>query len=371
MNDSSHHGSHDRDGVILVLAVIGLLLIARLAFGITPHDLSAYVVGADLFTRGLSPYLDYTQSPHYEGYPFVYMPGALPFFAPLALLPTAAILALDAILRVSVFALCVRTLVGWLKIQVEWPKVFLVTLVSLYAAYIDVLTGNFATFMLGQALCAVWLSRRPQAARWPVAATGLLGVSVMIKPTWALGVLVVFVMARRWRQAASFLVGCALFLTASVMQVQAFADWRVLLGQVTSYWWESRNFWTTSPLLWGLVAACWGVATLLIWRKRPEHAWVWGMSAVMLWPRHGYYSYLVLLPIHAYLYARLGAWKTLALSLAFISPLPRLLELNGVTVFGLDLVLCWAVGVSAVTWWLLYHGEPEDVASPSALSAKA
>ena len=338
-------------GALIAVAWIGLA-IALAATDTIPPDISAYLVGADVFwNQGLDPYLPphFAASAHWTGYPYVYHPGTLALLYPLAVLPAwATVLAMTLLRGAATLAVC-RWLVRRYALTVSWPMLALGAV--MFTPWVhDAYGANLATFGLAgwAALDALCGRRR---CGWALGAAALAGLLVCAKPVWLLPPLWAAVCAKRADVGAAFVAGAAVCLALSL-------PWEPALW---THWWDMittiRQMWFTfdahalggRPLWLGLLGV-WVAVGLWLWRARSaREAMTWASASVLGWPRLNVYSYLALVPMLIDLSRRLPRWALGALCAPSLVLLPILFDDLGYP--RLYRIMCypWAL-IVAITW---------------------
>ena len=224
-------------GALIIIAWIALAIVLAV-MGAIPQDVTAYLVGADVFwNQGLDPYLPphFAASAHWTGYPYVYHPGTLALLYPLAVLPAwATVLAMTLLRGAATLAVC-RWLVRRYALTVSWPMLALGAPLYNHWMY-DTYSGNVATFGLAgwAALDALCGRRR---CGWALGAAALAGLLVCVKPVWLLPPLWAAVCAKRADVGAAFVAGAAACLALSLLwEPILWTHWWALTGAIRAQW---------------------------------------------------------------------------------------------------------------------------------------
>lgn len=324
------------DWIPLVAWAVGFvaLAMARVELQLVPQDLSAYLAAADVLSSGLgSPYelAALERSPLYQGFPYLYYPGFHWLLSLLAALPLGLVLVLETVLRGLLAALVVRFLVRRLHVPLPWQGV-VPGLLCLDAFVTDLYVGNL-TVMMSALWCLAVMGREGtrtwRASRWLrgesfSVLSACIGFFTVLKPMWLLPT--GFVLC--WQRDARGVMGLALGVLAAlglgaVAGSHELVAWWEAIARVRGHW-QAFDLGSVEPALM-LVAACaWGVGALEIVRSRRAGGWLWGCASVLVWPRIGLYSYVLVIPLLLWSVKRFGKWRGALLALPF-SLLPSFL----------------------------------------------
>ena len=216
--------------------------------------------------------------------PSVYLPAALPWVVPFALLPWYTANALWCLLLVIAFAASVAKIVECIPLAREGKSLVVCAALLFSPTYVGIYDGNPSVLiisLLTVAICQAYLG----SAR--TMSSCLLGVSLSFKPQLAIGALCLFALWKRPRPlvASAVVFGCALAI--GVLIASHFGiSWR---------WWavEQRNILrslepggqsdpaTSSAVAWQLL----NTQTLVAYLVRDRQWWnaiVWTLAAVLV-----------------------------------------------------------------------------------------
>lgn len=350
-------GADPKPYYLTAALLIALEFVRRAFLGYVPDDFTAYLSAADIFVAGGHPYGDEVfEVTRYDGKVYNYLPGTLWLIAPLAWLPTAAAVALDWIARVAVLAFSVRTFARRL-LPAAAPQAVLLLVMFHQPLLVDVLFGNFVTYLLGAFALCVWVADRAPGPR-ELAAALVAGVLFAFKPFWIFTGLFVLLSARQLRAAVACCAGAALvgLLSLPFLDIAP-----IYLERVTSMarFYHSVALGTYASWAIPLVAIVWAAAGVVLVRRAAPDVWVWGACSLVFWPRLGTYSYLALLPVLLFLIQRLGWLKSVPFLLVYVGPLPWLLRVAPVEpAFVLEAWTSWITAwvMVVTTFVLLYRG---------------
>ena len=326
-------------------AAFGLLALtsaAQLLGGTFPYDFEVCWRGARDFVSGANPYAARDLS-------YVYPPASLYLFAPLGLLP----IELAGIVWGALCWCSAAFAAGGWAARVGaplTPGVAAAAALMFFPLYRALEPLNLGVVLLAALLfCAA----PERAARKPLEFAGAVvaGFLFAIKPAWLSVALPMLLLRRRGWGIAGMLVGVTSMVTLSVLRRD---DWTSFVAgarrAVKSQW--TFDLWTVSPWLGALALAVWCALLLVVWRRGHEDAWLFALTAVVVWPRPVAYSYLVLLPLLFYLVPRMGkaGWGLAAL---LSTPLGYLLTLDvqGGALL-VDMGHTWRSAVTSGVLWL-------------------
>lgn len=285
-------------GVMIVAS--GAFALARLVSAELPGDLSAYVFAMRAFADGQSPYISHETSPHYIGFPYVYFPGTLYLLMAASWVPARALAALDALAKFGCLLYSGRWIRRRYDLPIAWPVLSLCAL-ALDPVYTDVLAGNLALYMFVILLATVDLSEREDLNwrhRLPIGFG--FGLLLVFKPMWGLIAAWVAVLNRRWELVAGLALGAGTVFALAGLHPEMIPQWLDVLRWIRELW-PGFDLGSVVPWLSPIAAAAWGVMAVKVWRERPPEAWLWGCSFALTWPRLGNYSYIIALPLLAYI----------------------------------------------------------------------
>lgn len=361
----------DRHGLVLCLGISALIAGAWIYLGAEPHDLSAYRYGAALFWEGENPYLQANMAPpHYQGYPYVYLPFTRWLIAPLALIPGAGWLILLSLARMCSIAIAARTAVKALSLPIKWPSLFLLASALFHPFFIDNLTGNIATVFLGL-LTILWLfltssnergDGMPAPSLWKEILLGLtLGLVFSVKPTWLLPVMILTLGSRRLVLSGTLLAASGLAFGYSYFGSGMWGDWVALMKGIDTVW-PSHDLFNISPPLFVIAAACWGLLGIKTMREgEPTSLLILASSSIVAWPRQSNYSFVLLFFATLYLIKRIGWPRGAIILLPVITPLPWIMRMKESYIFGMGILPLWGTVVGLLAIALLL--KPEDAGS--------
>lgn len=348
----------DKLGAAIALALLIALSLWHTLSGKLPHDQTAYIYAADLFSRGLNPYTDERfLSPFYEGYPYVYLPFTRWALIPLSVLPALVWPLLDATLRALALALSVRELKRRFTLGQDWPMLLMLCGL-LHPIFVDALVGNVATCMFAALLGLFAFTQRAKPSARDLVIGLLFGLLMMIKLTWMMPALVIAAGTRRLRLTIGIALGGLSAVGLSLINPTLFNSWLEMLGRISARW---PNFDTmgVSHWLFGLVWVGWSVVALRLFvRRQPMPLFLWACASAITWPRQSEYDFILMLPLIAYLYTRLGLAITVALCLPALLPLSWLLKSASLLPAQLNVIVAWGLCISCVCGALLWADKP-------------
>lgn len=358
MDDPQKLSSEDKLGAAIAIALLIALSLWHTLSGKPPHDQTAYLYAADLFSKGLNPYTDQRfLSPLYEGYPYVYLPFTRWLLIPLSLLPPLAWPILDAALRVSALALSVRALKRRFAIKQDWP--FLLMVCGLFhPIFVDALVGNVATCMFALTLGLFTFTQRTEPKTRDLGVGLLFGLVMMIKLTWMMPVLVIAAGTRRLRLTAGLIMGALSALGLSLVDPALFSAWLEMLGRISARW---PNFDTMGVSVWlfALVWVGWSVVALRLFiRRDATQLFIWACASAITWPRQSEYDFILILPLIAFIHSRLGLYWTLALCLPALLPISWLLKSAALMPANLNVIVAWGLCIACVCGALCWSEKP-------------
>jgi|GEM_PF-5555302 len=362
-----HLDEEDRHGLILCSGLTICIAGAWIYLGAEPHDLSAYRYGAELFWSGENPYIKTNMvAPHYQGYPYVYMPFTRWIIAPLALLPAAAWIILLTLARMSAIALAARTASKALSLPVKWPSLFLLASALFHPFFIDSLAGNLATLYLGLILALwSWLAFHTDRESAPAISTQILlgltaGALLAIKPTWLLPAMILTVGFRHIALSASILLASGAAFAYSHWGSGMWEDWVAMMRAIDAAW-PKHDLFHTSPLLFSMVAILWGILALKPLKSKDSTALlVLASSSVIVWPRQSGYSFALLFIAALFVIRRIRWPHAAILLLPAITPLPWVLRMQNLSLFGLGILPLWGTLIGLLALFLLSRPADQD-----------
>lgn len=343
---------------------LGIFAIAYYrALGGIPQDMSAYFAAADVIEQGLSPYREISKSPTYDGFPYVYFPGLHPLTEAIFGAPKQVLVGIDSVLRGGLAAFSIWAIAKKLEQVPPWP--LLVLGLAFFDPYItDFFVGNLSTYMFAIFAFVLWTGgqeRRFRNKAVELFVGVVLGVLLMFKPFWGIATAWVAATSKRWELVFGLLIGALGTLACGwIFYASEIEPWRELVQSIRVYW-TSFDLGTASPWLVLPGALAWGVGAWHV-RKRPD-AWVWASATLLFWPRLGFYSYLLVIPLLLWAIKKFGR-KALLLALPFTVALT--LPLHAYTVLKLAIFYGFCLLLSGL--WLL---RPPDVAPQQTLDTKS
>jgi hypothetical protein len=327
-------------------------LVAR-ARDYVPNDLAMYLRAGEWWGEGRNPYTEAFRQAGGDTLPYVYPPGTLAVFEPLAgLAPeVASVLWFVAGVVLSVWSL----LYFRRRYAPGTPQVLAVGLVAAYfPAYFALTHGNVAVLLLPAAVVVHRILQGDGAWRDVVAGT-MVGAICGFKPYWLLAFAPLLLAARAWRGLAGLVAGLAGVGVATLTQRGLVGDWLAATGGVDRLAASAlpANWWLviTGVLIVGWLA----VGGWWVRRRRPraDQLFVFATTSVVVWPRVGAYSYLILVPALLHLAERRG-WRVAGPLLAVASSPALWVVERSVGGGGGRLVLYgWAVVCAGLVWWEL------------------
>ncbi len=292
---------------ITLWAALGYVLLSQLLQrldGYVPNDLGMYHRAARWWADGRHPYSEAFRQAGGDTLPFVYPPGTLPLFRPLAglSLETASV-----VWFVGGVGLALGSLVYFARRYTpETPTVLAAGLVFAYFPLYFALTHGNVAILLCAATLLAHLSVTSERGPRDLAAGAVLGVCIALKPYWLLPFGFLLVAARSWRALAGLAAGLGAVALATCWHGDLVGEWLAMTGSVdrlsTSLlptpWWLAAT---------GLLVVAW-LALGAWWVRRrspaPDELFVFATTSVVVWPRVGAYSYLVVLPALLWLAGR-------------------------------------------------------------------
>ncbi len=353
---------HRVDYIPLVAWALGFVVFSvfRAQHLIVPQDMSAYLAGADVVSRGLDPYADIGESALYQGFPYLYYPAYTLLLKILGLMPVWCVLLFDGFLRGVLGVYIVRVFARATRVPLPWNALVL-GLLCLNSFVTDLFVGNLALFMcaifakvLADVLWGEPLSGRLKSDSILVGYGGafgyvLMGALLVLKPFWVVPAAFVLMWRRRWLELLNLVVGVVCVLLVGVLVYgEQLHIWQQKIEAIRGFW-DAFDLGSVSPTLWVIAALAWGLMGVkLIWKRHPE-AWLWACAGVIVWPRIGMYSYLIVIPLLFWLMRRHGKGVGLVAMLPF-SLLPGMIWPDAI-VFRMGLTFCAVLGLASV--WLL------------------
>jgi hypothetical protein len=327
-------------------------LVAR-ARGYIPNDLAMYLRAGEWWGAGRNPYTESFRQAGGDTLPYVYPPGTLPVFEPLSgLAPeVASVLWFVVGVGLSVWSL----LYFRRRYAPGTPKVLAVGLVAAYfPAYFALTHGNVAVLLLP---CAVLVHLGLGEDRgWRSVPAGLVvGALCGFKPYWLLAFGPLLVAARAWRGLAGLVAGVGGIAVATLGERALVDDWlaatggvdRLAAGALPGSVWLALT--AALVVVWLAVGAGWTLRR----SPTPDRLFLYATTSVVVWPRVGAYSYLLLVPALLFIAERRG-WRTAGPLLAVASsPALWLVERSVGGGVGRLVLYGWAVGCSALVLWEL------------------
>ncbi len=309
----------------LALGVVVLMEFVRRAFlGFVPDDFTAYLVAADTFAAGLNPYVDFADAARWAGKPYNYFPGTLYLVVWMAWVPTAVAVALDFCARITALFFAIRWLARRILPDVPTHYVFLIAL-ACEPLFIDVLFGNFVSYLLSAWVGCAYLAEQ-SATRKRVAAAAVCGVVLAFKPFWFAPAAYCFVLKRNWRGLIGLGAGGAVIGGLSLLHLEWTDSFLTHTAAMREFYY-SVDLLNLAPPLLAVAIVLWAAAAWVLDRTGDrEWTWLFGCTAVVIFPRLATYSYSLALPLVLYFMRRWGVWRGLAYSVVLIGPLPWLLR---------------------------------------------
>jgi hypothetical protein len=331
----------------------------RASLGEIPADMSAYFAAAEVFAAGADPYGEALfAAARYDGFPYVYPPGTLPLIGWLDRVDPALVVGADVILRAS----CLLGALEWLRRRIlpDVPTWTVVLTALFYQPLIaDFAVGNLAIYLLGAFVLCAHLAT--SAWRWWYLPAGVAaGVLLAFKPMWGLVAGVVLLANRRWAAAASVAAGAAVIVGLTTMHAELVGPWQQRIAEVRSFY-SSFDLLALAPALLPVAILAWLAAGVALVRRgvAPERLWLWACVSLFAWPRLATYSYVLLIPVLLFLWARLGYRRALAISLVALGPLPWLLIGTADFVY-LGLLYGWSLALAVVLFVILWREESSE-----------
>lgn len=304
MSDGLWGSKYHAPALGVVIAALCAFAIARLFSEELPGDLSAYVFAMRAFADGQSPYIGHSTSPHYMGYPYVYFPGTLYLVMAISWIPAHALAALDALAKLGCLLYSGRWIQRRYALPIAWPVLSLCAL-TLDPIYTDIRAGNLVLYMFVILLAIVDLSEREDVSWRRRLLTGVaFGLLLMFKPMWGIIAAWVAALNRRWGLVVGLALGAGAVFALAGLQPEMIPQWLEVLRRIREFW-PGFDLGSVVPWLSPVAAITWGVMAVKVWRERPTEAWLWGCSFALAWPRLGNYSYIIALPLLAYISTRL------------------------------------------------------------------
>ncbi len=354
----------DPDVIPLVAWGLGFLALAtlRAMWGAVPQDMSAYLAAADVASRGLSPYTDIAQSTLYQGLPYIYYPGLMPLLYLVHLIPVKALLFVETLGRGLVGVYVMRAFVQRLGVRMPWQGLVLAWL-CLDPFVTDLYVGNLELWM-----CALWVGvmqmcdqPMERMDRKRVAVACVIGALMIIKPMWGIPAAYVAALQRRWDVFVGLGVGAACVLgLGGVAHREHLEAWWAMVAAVRSTW-QAFDLGSADPMLVVVGGFAWLVGAVKLWWTRRDEAWLWGAASVLVWPRLGFYCYVLAVPLMLWGVRSkgrlIGALCALPFSLVVSFALPE------ATALRLCIMYCAMLGLCAA--WLLEGSTPPETEQPA------
>lgn len=310
----------------LAIGVLVLLEFARRAFlGFVPDDFTAYLNAADLFWAGQNPYSDAMfDGARWNGKPYNYFPGTLYLIVWMAWIPTALTVAIDFVARMAALFFALRYLHRRIVPDAKFQFVLLVALFW-EPLMIDVLFGNLASYLLAAWAATAYISERdPSKAR--LAGAFGTGLVLAFKPFWFAPAAYNFWVRRHWSGLVALVSGGAVVLLLSLLHLD-WADTFFAHTQTMREYYFSIDLLSLAPKLLPVAVIAWAALALRIARKpTPEWAWLFGCSAIIIFPRVATYSHTLSLPLVLFFIHRWGWLRGLLYGAVLVGPLPWLLR---------------------------------------------
>lgn len=276
---------------LLFLTVAG---VAGALNGPVPIDFEVYTTAGHDLLAGRDPYV-------LREMPFVYPPSALWLMAPFGLVtPQVG----GAIWAAMLWAMVAFAAVRWTRhLGVTFSASSAVlAILFFYPAHraLDPLNIEIALFFVAS-LCAPYA--KPPRLLVDAVLGFVAGFVATLKPHWLMIVGPTLFLQRRYAAVAGAIAGTATMVLSS-MQSEHWASYLRNIQWEVGYRW-TVDVWRAGPELGLLCVALWCVAVLILWRRNPPHAWLFALTAVVVWPRIAAYSYVLAFPLIVYLFLSL------------------------------------------------------------------
>ncbi len=335
--------------------VVGEQLWWRLQ-GEVPRALATYRRAAAWWADGKSPYSTVFMDAGGHSVPFVYPPGTLPGFWPMAWIPEVA---LSVVWLIAGIAALVWTALYFRdQFAPQMPRVFAVAAVAIFfPAYLTLMSGSLSIVFGPLAVIAHRLGDDPSTST-RLAGGFMIGVSLTLNPFWALALSSVMLAEKQWSAVGAAGVGIGAVLVGSVivstnLDSAVFWPWLRFVasgeGLYGPAWPASGNYVVGGSLMlvW-LVAVGWWVS-----RHSPsvDILFLVGLTSVVVWPSVASWHYLILLPVLFYVAGRRGwRWGAIALTAAS-TPVIWVCQQASIAPYSQWILYGWAVILSGVVWW--------------------
>lgn len=306
--------------------VVALELVRRAFLGFVPDDFTAYLVAADMFWEGLNPYTGFTEAQRWNGKPYNYFPGTLYLIVWMAWVPTAVAVTIDFVARITALFFAIRWLARRILPDTPTHLVFLVAL-ACEPLFIDVLFGNFVSYLLSAWVACVYLAEQSPTWRRSLGAAAC-GLVFAFKPFWFAAAAYPFFLQRNWRGLGALVGGGAVVGALSLRHL----DWKdefFAHTQAMREFYYSVDFLNLAPPLLGVAVVAWVAGALYLDRHGDrEWAWLFSCASLVIFPRLATYSYSLALPLVFFFIRRWGWGRGLLYGAVLIGPLPWLLRVS-------------------------------------------
>ncbi len=290
----------------VMLAAVGLVDIFR---GEVPIDFEYYWNVAEALRGAEPPYAP-------ENFPLVYLPGILYVFKPLGLLTQSAAGALFVVLLWGAAALGCLTFARRFALP-HPPAVIAAGCLLFFPLYRGLEPLNLSMLLFGM---LAWFA--PHDDDKPVWIDFLVafafGYLIAMKPHWLAVAGAVAVCQRRWGAAFGAGAGGLALLGLSVIHEELWESFFQQLAWHLDYI-HRLDVWVVHPAVGAAALAAWLGVLGWLWVRGFRDAWVFPMTAVLIWPRMQHYDFVLMLPVLMYV-AQHARRASLATLVAFSLP---------------------------------------------------
>lgn len=354
-------------GWIFFGALVGAELLRRWLSGDIPADLSAYIAAAETFTAGQNPYGPaFFEAPSYGGYVYVYPPGSLPFLQNLTYLSPRVVTLLDGALHAAALTAALAWIRRYFSLTIPLGWLSALAIILYWPVTADFIAGNLATYMFALFVGCMGLAYHRSPRRRHLLFALIFGFLLALKPMWGLPAGLVLLARRRWGLAGALAGGAACMGVLSVMPWHGsslFGDWWARIEAVRTQY-HSVDMLSLMPRMLPVVATAWVAGGVLLIRRlghRHPYLWVWATASLFAWPRLGFYSFILAIPMLAYLWTEWNWKATAALAIPAIigMHLFRLLLPESQADYGFQIVLyVWVWVLASCVFGALWRTDP-------------